>query len=180
MHNVILDRDGVINRDSDHFIKSADEWVALPGSFEAITRLCKAGVGVHVATNQSGLARGLFSRSDLDAMHRKLRRQLAALGGEIASIRYCPHGPGAGCDCRKPRPGLYRQIAAESGFSLKGVPVVGDSLRDLQAAVEVGAQPILVRTGKGERTLAAGGLPGETRVYRDLNEVVSALLQAFQ
>jgi D-glycero-D-manno-heptose 1,7-bisphosphate phosphatase len=180
MRNVILDRDGVINRDSDHFIKSAGEWVALPGSLEAITRLCKAGVAVHVATNQSGLARGLFSRSDLEAMHQKLQDQLAVLGGEIASIHYCPHGPDDDCDCRKPRPGLYRQIAAASGFSLEGVPVVGDSLRDLQAAADVGAQPILVRTGKGERTLAAGGLPEGTKIYPDLDAAVDALLKASQ
>ncbi len=178
MYNVIIDRDGVVNRDSDHFIKSVDEWVALPGSLEAIARLSQAQVAVHVATNQSGIARGLFTLAELDAMHRKFRQQLAGYGGEVASIHYCPHGPDDDCDCRKPRPGMYQQIAAAFGFSLEGVPVVGDSLRDLQAAVEVGARPILVRTGKGERTLAAGGLPENTQVYCDLSEFVDNWLAA--
>lgn len=178
MFNVILDRDGVINRDSDRFIKSVDEWVALPGSLEAIARLSQAHVAVHIATNQSGIARGLFTLAELDAMHKKLRDQVGVYGGKVASIHYCPHGPDAGCDCRKPRPGMYQDIAAEAGFSLENVPVVGDSLRDLQAATEVGAQPILVKTGKGEHTLAAGGLPKNTRVYRDLSAFVDEWLDA--
>jgi len=176
MKLVILDRDGVINADSDAFIKSVDEWVPLPGSLAAIACLNRAGVAVHVATNQSGLRRGLFSLDDLDAMHRKLRDELAVVGGEIASIQYCPHGPDDGCDCRKPRPGLYRRIAAEAGVDLAGVPVIGDSLRDLEAAAAVGARPILVRTGKGARTLAAGGLPAGTMVYDDLAAAVDGLL----
>ncbi len=176
MKVVILDRDGVINEDSDTFIKSVDEWVALPGSLAAIARLNRAGFAVHVATNQSGVWRGLLSLDDLEAMHRKLRRELAAAGGEIASIHYCPHGPDEGCDCRKPKPGMYRRIAEDAGVDLAKVPVIGDSLRDLEAAAAVGARPILVRTGKGERTLVAGGLPQGTRIYDDLAAAVDALL----
>ncbi len=173
---IILDRDGVINEDSEAFVKSVEEWVALPGSIEAMARLSLGGFDIHVATNQSGIWRGLLTLDDLRAMHDKLRAELAERGGTIASIRFCPHGPDEGCDCRKPRPGMYRSIAADAGVALRDVPVVGDSLRDLQAAEAVGAMPILVRTGKGERTLAAGGLPPGTRVFDDLAAVADALL----
>jgi len=174
---VILDRDGVINRDSDEFIKTVDEWIALPGSLEAIARLSRAGFAVHVATNQSGIWRRLFPLAELEAMHEKLRHGVAMLGGRIESIHYCPHGPDEWCQCRKPKPGMYREIAAEAGIDLAGVPVIGDSLRDLDAAAAVGAQPILVRTGKGERTLARGGLPEGTWIHDDLAAAVDAILQ---
>ena len=173
---IILDRDGVINEDSDAFIKSVDEWVALPGSLDAMARLNRGGFDIHVATNQSGIWRGLLTEDDLCAMHDKLCAELAGRGGTIASIRYCPHGPDEGCDCRKPRPGMYLRIADDAGVALRNVPVVGDALRDLQAAEAVGAMPILVRTGKGERTLAAGGLPPRTRVFDNLAAVADALL----
>lgn len=175
---VILDRDGVINHDSDDFIKSVDEWIPLPGSLEAMTRLTQAGWTVTVATNQSGLARGLYDEATLEAMHAKMRDLLAALGGRVDYLAYCPHGPNDESTCRKPLPGMYNDIAAHFGCTLNDVPVIGDSLRDLQAAVAVQARPILVRTGKGERTLAAGGLPEATPVFDDLAAAVNALLQS--
>jgi D-glycero-D-manno-heptose 1,7-bisphosphate phosphatase len=149
---LILDRDGVINRDSANFVKSADEWLPLPGSIAAIARLSRAGYTVAVASNQSGLARGLFDRRALGSMHRKLRRLVSKEGGAVDRIVVCPHGPDDGCDCRKPEPGLLWRLAQHYGASLNGVPVVGDSLRDLQAAAAVGATPILVRTGNGAKT----------------------------
>ncbi|MEW5838897.1 MAG: D-glycero-beta-D-manno-heptose 1,7-bisphosphate 7-phosphatase [Pseudomonadota bacterium] len=173
---IILDRDGVINHDSDDFIKSVDEWIPLPGSLEAMARLTQAGWIVTVASNQSGLARGLFSEATLHAMHQKMHDLLAALGGRVDYLSYCPHGPDEPSACRKPMPGMYEEIAAHFGCSLQNVPVVGDSLRDLQAAVAVGARPMLVRSGKGERTLAAGALPEGTQVYADLASAVESLL----
>ena len=180
MKLIILDRDGVINQDSDDYIKSPDEFIPLPGSLEAIARLNQAGYRVAVATNQSGVARGLFDLDTLGRIHAKLGQGLATVGGHIDAIAFCPHGPDDGCDCRKPKPGLLNELADRLGISLEGVPVVGDSLRDLRAAHEVGAQPILVRTGKGERTLAASeGLDG-IPVYADLAAVVEALLRGEQ
>jgi len=177
MRLIVLDRDGVINQDSDNYIKSVDEFIPLPGSLEAIARLNRAGYQVAIATNQSGIARGYYDTATLDAMHEKLRSLLAELGGQIAMIAFCPHGPDDNCDCRKPKPGMYLDIAKQLGASLQDVPIVGDSLRDLQAAQAVGARPILVRTGKGERTLAKGeGLEG-IPVYDDLAAAVDALLQ---
>jgi len=173
---VILDRDGVINEDSDAYVKSVSEWIPLPGSLSAIARLNHAGFQVAVATKQSGLARGLFSQSDLDAMHERMVALLAARGGELDAVVYCPHGPEAGCDCRKPRPGLLRQIAAVLRRDLHQAVVVGDSLRDLQAAVTVGARPVLVRTGKGADTEMADDLPPGTVIFDDLAAVVDWLI----
>jgi D-glycero-D-manno-heptose 1,7-bisphosphate phosphatase len=173
---VILDRDGVINRDSREFIKSADEWIPLPGSLDAIARLSKAGFTVAVASNQSGLARGLFDRRALRSMHRKLRRLVAARGGRVDRIVVCPHGPDDGCHCRKPAPGLYERLARRYGTSLEGTPAIGDSLRDLEAAAAAGATPILVRTGNGTKTAAS--LPPAFRdvaVYDDLEAAAAAL-----
>ena len=179
---VILDRDGVINQDSDDFIKSADEFVPISGSLEAIARLNKAGFRVAIATNQSGIARGLFDLATLESIHDKLQQQLAAVGGHIDGIFFCPHGPEEGCDCRKPLPGLLAQIAENFSTDLVGVPVIGDSLRDLQSAIAVGAKPILVHTGKGERTIASlaeSSVDARLKavpVYRDLEEAVEVLL----
>ena len=173
---VILDRDGVINHDSDDFIKSVDEWIPLPGSLEAMARLTQAGWTVTVATNQSGLARGLYTEDTLHAMHQKMHTLLATLGGRVDYLVYCPHGPDEPSDCRKPQPGMYEAIAAHFGCSLNGTPVIGDSLRDLEAAIAVNARPMLVRTGKGERTLSKGGLPDNTPVFDDLAAAVDSLL----
>jgi len=175
---VILDRDGVINRDSKDFVKTAEEWVPLPGSIDAIADLSRAGYAIAVASNQSGLARGLFKQSALDEMHDKLRRLVATAGGRIDHIAICPHGPDDGCDCRKPGPGLYRQIADHFVVDLAGVPAIGDSLRDLQAAASAGATPVLVRTGNGMRTEAAlsGSLTAVLR-FDDLAAVAKSILQ---
>ncbi len=150
---VILDRDGVINRDSDEFVKSVDEFVLIDGSVEAIAHLHQQGFAVVIATNQSGLARGYFSLADLHAMHAKLTAAVQAAGGDIRGIYYCPHGPDDHCRCRKPLPGLIDTLEAELGLQAKGWPIVGDSLRDLQAGLAKGCQPLLVKTGKGEKTL---------------------------
>lgn len=173
---VILDRDGVINFDSDDFIKSPAEWEPIPGSLEAIARLNQAGYRVVVATNQSGVGRGLYDMATLNAIHDKMHRLLAQHGGRVDAVFYCPHNPADECSCRKPSPGMFREIANRYNLDLKGVPAIGDSLRDLQAAAEAGASPVLVRTGKGERTLEKGGLPPGTPVYADLAEAVSAIL----
>ncbi|MBZ0072967.1 MAG: D-glycero-beta-D-manno-heptose 1,7-bisphosphate 7-phosphatase [Gammaproteobacteria bacterium] len=178
MRLVILDRDGVINEDSDAYIKSPDEWIPIPGSLEAIARLNRADYRVVVATNQSGLARGLFDADMLSRIHEKMHRALADVGGVIDAVFFCPHGPDEDCDCRKPKAGLLQDIARRLNVSLRDVPAIGDSLRDLQAARSVGAQPILVLTGKGAQTqqcLQAEGF-GTTPVFADLAAGVDALL----
>jgi D-glycero-D-manno-heptose 1,7-bisphosphate phosphatase len=175
MKLLILDRDGVINYDSDAYIKNLDEWIPLPGAVEAIARLSRAGWTVAVATNQSGLARGYYDQTALDAMHARLRQLVAEQGGELGLIVHCPHGPDDGCDCRKPKPGMLRQIAAHYGVSLDGVWFVGDSSGDLKAALAVGCQPVLVKTGKGLLTLAQP-LPAGTLVFDDLAAVASQLI----
>jgi len=149
---VILDRDGVINRDSKTFVKSVAEWQPLPGSLEAIGMLTRAGIPLAVASNQSGIGRGLFTRDTLYSMHRKLRRLARAHGGEIGRILYCPHLPEFGCECRKPAPGMINQLISTYGVERQRVIVVGDSVRDLDAAVSAGAQPVLVLTGNGTRS----------------------------
>ncbi len=173
---IILDRDGVINEDSDEYIKSPQEWIPIPGSLEAIARLHRAGWRVVVATNQSGVARGLFDIDTLMRIHEKMHRAVEEAGGRIEAVFFCPHGPDDACQCRKPRPGLLREIAARLRIDLKGVPVVGDSLRDLQAAQAVGAKPILVRSGKGLRTLATLGETVPCSVHADLSAVADALI----
>ncbi len=175
---IVLDRDGVINEDSDAYVKNLDEWVPIPGSLEAIARLCKAGWTVAVATNQSGLARGMFDASTLGDMHFKMQQLVMEEGGRIDLIVHCPHGPDDGCDCRKPLPGMFQQIAEHFHLKdLKGVPVVGDSHRDLHAGMRLGGVPYLVRTGKGIKTLE-GTLPPSTQVFDDLKAVVEHLLRA--
>ena len=174
---VILDRDGVINRDSAAFIKNEAEWQPIPGSIGAIAALSQAGFTLAVASNQSGIARGLFDQSALDRMHAKMLRLVHDAGGRISRIVICPHGPDDACDCRKPKPGMLVQLARHFDTSLDGVPVIGDALRDLEAAAAVGARPILVRTGKGHDTEAAlpdrfAGVP----VYDDLAAAARALI----
>jgi D-glycero-D-manno-heptose 1,7-bisphosphate phosphatase len=173
---IVLDRDGVINYDSDQFIKSPDEWRAIPGSLEAIARLNHAGFRVIVATNQSGLGRRLFDMATLISIHDKMYKALAQLGGRIDALFYCPHTADSNCDCRKPKPGMLTEIGQRFGVDLTGVPCVGDGERDLQAAAAVGAQPILVLTGKGEKTLRSGHFPQDTAIFPDLAFFVTALL----
>ncbi|MFM9911998.1 MAG: D-glycero-beta-D-manno-heptose 1,7-bisphosphate 7-phosphatase [Methylophilaceae bacterium] len=176
MKLVILDRDGVINVDSTHFIKNPSEWKPIPGSLEAIAELNQAGFRVVLATNQSGISRGLLDMSTLNAIHDKMHRALAQMGGRIDALFYCPHANEDACNCRKPKPGLMEEIAKRFGTDLDGVPVVGDSLRDLQAGVPLGCKPILVRTGKGEDTLNAGGLPQGTKICADLAEAARYII----
>jgi D-glycero-D-manno-heptose 1,7-bisphosphate phosphatase len=173
---IILDRDGVINYDSEQFIKSPDEWRPIPGSLQAISRLNHAGFRVVVATNQSGLGRGLFDMATLIAINDKMHRALAQLGGRIDALFYCPHTADSACECRKPKPGMLIEIGNRFGVELTGVPCVGDSVRDLQAAAAVEAQPILVLSGKGEKTLRDGAFPANTVIFPDLAFVATALL----
>ena len=175
MKLLIIDRDGVINEDSDAYIKSVEEWIPIPGSIEAIAQLSKAGWTVAVATNQSGIARGYYPTATLDAMHERLRGLVAEQGGEVGLIVHCPHGPDDGCDCRKPKPGMLKTIAAHYAVELAGLWFVGDSKGDLEAALAVDAQPVLVKTGKGERTLSKG-LPAGTLAFEDLAAVARALI----
>ncbi len=176
MKLIILDRDGVINYDSASYIKSPDEWKPIPGSLEAIARLNQDGYHVVVATNQSGVGRGLFEMATLNAINDKMHRALGQVGGHIDAIFFCPHAQDAGCACRKPKPGLLEEIARRFNVDLHGVPSVGDSLRDLEASVAVGARPILVLTGKGKKTRDDGPLPAGTQVFGDLAEAVKALI----
>jgi D-glycero-D-manno-heptose 1,7-bisphosphate phosphatase len=171
----MIDRDGVINEDSSEFIKSIDEWRPIDGSLEAIADLHRAGRSVAVVTNQSGIGRGLYDEQTLAAIHRHMRERVRAAGGELAGIYYCPHLPEDDCDCRKPRPGMFRALERELGMSVRGAPYIGDRLSDVAAAEAVGARPMLVRTGTGAMTetlLAAREVP----VFDDLRAAVRSLL----
>ncbi len=173
---IVLDRDGVINFDSDNYIKTVDEWIPLPGSIEALAKLTKAGYKIAIATNQSGISRGYFSLETLNAMHEKMDTLATEAGAKIDYIAFCPHGPDDNCDCRKPLPGLIHQIEKVLNISAKGCYMVGDSLRDLQAGSAADLKPALVLTGKGQRTLKkAEGLEG-VPVFDDLNVFVDHLL----
>jgi D-glycero-D-manno-heptose 1,7-bisphosphate phosphatase len=178
MKLAILDRDGVINFDSDQYIKSPAEWRPIPGSIEAIARLNQHGYRVAVATNQSGIGRGLFDMATLNAINDKMMELVFRQGGRIDALFFCPHTAVEECGCRKPRTGMLEEIAARFHTELKGVPSIGDSLKDLQAAESVGAQPILVLTGKGKATHAAGGLPKKTLVFDDLAEASKHLVES--
>ena len=176
MKLVILDRDGVINFDSAQFIKSPQEWEPIPGSLEAMARLNQAGFRVVIASNQSGVGRGLFDMATLNAIHDKMHKALARLGGRVDALFYCPHAADSNCACRKPNTGMFLEIARRYNTDLGGVPCVGDSLRDLEAAAAVGGQPILVLTGKGQKTLHDGGLPEGTITYPNLTEAVKQII----
>jgi D-glycero-D-manno-heptose 1,7-bisphosphate phosphatase len=180
MKLIILDRDGVINHDSDSFIKSPEEWVPLPGSLEAIARLNQAGYRVVVSTNQSGVGRGFFAMATLNAIHQKMHTSAQQVGADIDAVFFCPHTQDDNCECRKPKAGMLVEIAKRFEINLRheSVVVVGDSLRDLQAGFVVGCAPYLVLTGKGQDTVAKGGLPPGTKIYADLAEVVESLLSA--
>jgi len=172
---VMIDRDGVINEDSSEFIKSVEEWRPIEGSLEAIAALHRAGRLVAVVTNQSGIGRGLYDEQALTAIHDHMRERVRAAGGELAGVYYCPHLPEDGCDCRKPRPGMFRALERELGVSVRGAPYIGDRLSDVAAAEAVGARPMLVRTGTGAVTevlLAARNVP----VFDDLRAAVRSLL----
>ncbi len=173
---IILDRDGVINYDSDEYVKTVDEWMPLPNSIKALGKLTKAGYKIAIATNQSGIARGYFSTETLNAMHTKMQGLAKAQGAKIDFIAYCPHGPDDKCDCRKPLPGLIHQIESALNLSAKGCYMVGDSLRDLQAGQTAGMKAALVLTGKGQRTLDKNIGLDNVPVFDDLNSFVDHLL----
>jgi len=172
---IILDRDGVINCDSDDFIKSPDEWLPIDGSIEAIARLKKAGFTIAVATNQSGIARGLYDEVMLDAIHQKMLSLVEVAGGSIDAIFYCPHHPDDGCGCRKPRTGMFLKIAEQFNCSLTNVPYVGDKYSDIQAARAVGCQPVLVRTGYAKHTLALSENFDDVLIVDDLASFVDSV-----
>ncbi|MEW6678308.1 MAG: D-glycero-beta-D-manno-heptose 1,7-bisphosphate 7-phosphatase [Pseudomonadota bacterium] len=178
MKCVILDRDGVLNFDSDQFIKSPEEWRPIPGSLEAVARLNQAGFRVVVASNQSGVGRGLFDMQTLNAIHAKMHKLVYQAGGRIDAVFFCPHAADSKCACRKPRAGLFQEIGSRLHIDLKAVYAVGDALRDIQAALAVGAKPMLVRTGKGVRTLEGGQLPEGIPVYNDLLQASAAIIAA--
>jgi D-glycero-D-manno-heptose 1,7-bisphosphate phosphatase len=176
---IILDRDGVINHDSDEYIKSPQEWIPIDGSLEAIARLNHADYHVVIATNQSGIARKLFSMDTLVDMHNKMYRLAEEVGAHIDAVFFCPHAPRDDCDCRKPKPGMLIDIAKRYNANFSDIKMIGDSLRDLQATAAVNANPILVRTGKGakfEHTLGEAGL-GAVPVYDNLSAAVDAILE---
>ena len=174
--NIILDRDGVINVDSEDYIKSPNEWVEIENSIDSIVSLQRNGWNISIATNQSGIGRGLFNLETLNNIHAKKIKLIEEKGGKIPHIKFCPHLPSDNCKCRKPKPGMYLELANELNFSLSETIVVGDSLRDLEAAKIVGAQPNLVLTGKGEKTLQNCCLPAGTKIYRNLSDFTKNLL----
>ena len=175
---IILDRDGVINYDSADYIKSADEWIPIPGSIEAISRLSQNGYRIIIVSNQSGISRKKFTIDDLNGIHQKMIMHLGQFGGSIEAIVFCPHGSRQGCDCRKPKPGMLFDIANRLRISLKDIYFVGDSQRDLDAAQAAGAKPVLVRTGNGALLDDSGSVPVDVPVYTDLAEFVDTLLNA--
>jgi len=176
MKLVILDRDGVINQDSANFIKNPNEWIPIPGSLESIALLNQSGYRVAIATNQSGVSRGLFDMATLNSIHEKMHRELASVGGRIDAVFYCPHSAEDNCECRKPKTGMIKEIAKRFSVELDKVYAVGDALRDLQAFANAGCRTILVRTGKGEETLAKGGFPENIMICADLNEAVQHII----
>ena len=180
---MVLDRDGVINHDSDQYIKSPEEWQAIPGSLEAISRLCREDYQVVVITNQSGISRGLYSINTLNRIHQKMLDELHHFGGEISALFFCPHSDAHNCECRKPKPGMFLELSQRVKCNLKNVYAVGDSLRDLQAAQSAGAKPVLVKTGKGRDTLnqiegnkLEGGLE-DVPQFSDLSSFVDHILK---
>ncbi len=177
MPYLILDRDGVINHDSDEYIKNPEEWQPIPGSLKAIARANRAGFRIIVVTNQSGLGRGYFDINTLNAIHKKMHQKLARMGGGIDAIFFCPHHPDDGCDCRKPKPGMLEAIRDRLNISLQKVMFVGDTMADIQAARAAGAIPVLVRTGKGERTLVENNDLTDVHIYPDLAACIDEMLK---
>ncbi|MHB1951430.1 MAG: D-glycero-beta-D-manno-heptose 1,7-bisphosphate 7-phosphatase [Acidiferrobacteraceae bacterium] len=177
MRLIILDRDGVINEDSDDYIKSVDEWIPIPGSIEAIARLYQNDYRIAVASNQSGVGRGLFSMDVLNRIHNRMIEAVVQQGGQVEAVFFCPHTPEQQCRCRKPRVGLFEEIADRLKVNLSTAYVVGDSLKDLEAARAVHARPALVRTGKGARTIAEGRGIADVPIFDDLAAFANALLE---
>jgi D-glycero-D-manno-heptose 1,7-bisphosphate phosphatase len=180
MKLLVLDRDGTLNRSRDDYVASPDEWEALPGALEAVARLNQAGWRVVIATNQSGIGRGLFDMASLNAIHAKLHRQLAAVGGRLEAVFFCPHAPEDGCHCRKPEPGLFEQIGQRFGVPLADVRVAGNAMRHVQAGAAAGCSTHLLLTGQSEHLReaddAAIGAPPNTHVHEDLSAFADWLL----
>ena len=176
MKLIILDNRGVINYSSDTFIKTPDEWQPIPGSLAALARLSQAGYRIVIATNQSGIGRGLMDMETFNAINEKMYKAVNQAGGRIDAIFFCPHAIADKCNCRKPKTGMYNEIIQRYGIDLKNIPIIGDSLRDLQAAAKAGAIPILVLTGKGERTKARNSLPDGTKIFENLAGVIDSLI----
>ena len=177
MKLIILDRDGVINQDSADFIKNPNEWIPIPDSLESIARLNQHGFSVIIATNQSGIGRGLFDIETMNAINKKMLDLLAQVGGHIDAIFYCPHTEDVNCKCRKPKSGMLEEISTRFGVNLKNTPAVGDATRDLEAYQSVGAQPILVKTGKGEDTFVSKDYPKNTWIFNNLSQAVDKILK---
>ena len=173
---IILDRDGVINEDSDDYIKSPAEWQPIVGSLEAIAKLSQNGYKIVVVTNQSGLGRNLFTIEALNAIHMKMNTHLAQFGGVIDALFFCPHIPEDNCNCRKPKPGLYNDISERLRVSLNKVFCVGDKMTDIQAIQSAGGKPVLVRTGQGQSEIDQGLVPEGIPVYCDLAQFVDEIL----
>lgn len=173
---IILDRDGVINYDSTEYIKSPDEWEAIPGSLEAIAQLNRAGYRVVVVTNQSGVARGYYDLETLDHIHEKLQTELASVGGHIDEIFFCPHHPDEHCVCRKPKPGMFYKVREKYNVNFGDTFFIGDSLSDMEVAAAVGCKPILVLTGNGKKTLDKNPELSNIKVFSDLAEAVQHIL----
>ena len=177
MKLIILDQNGVINQSSDTFIKTPEEWIPIPGSLEAMARLTHSGYRIVIATNQSGIGRGLMDMATYNAINDKMHKAVNHAGGRIDAIFFCPHTNADRCTCRKPATGMYEEIMQRYGINLKNIPTVGDSLRDLQAAAAVGANPILVLTGKGQRTRTNKEIPANTQIFENLAMVVDTLVK---
>lgn len=180
MSYIILDRDGVINYESSEYIKSPDEWIPIPGSLEAIARLNKAGFKVLVATNQSGVARGFYDLETLNAIHEKFIQELASVGGYVEEIFFCPHHPEENCFCRKPRVGLIRQIQSKYPVDLKKTYFIGDNATDIEVAIAVGCQPILVLTGKGKKTLEMHSTLNTILHFENLSDAVDYIVNSMK
>lgn len=180
MQLIILDRDGVINENSPDYIKSPEEWVPIPGSLEAIARLCRAEYRIVIVTNQSGIGRGLFTIDTLNRIHTRMLEHIRQKGGEIDAIMICPHAPGDNCECRKPKPGMFLELARRLKINLNQVPAVGDSLRDIEAAQAADASPVLVRTGQGLHSIeqnSSQGALGAVPVFDNLAEFADDFLR---
>lgn len=178
MKLVILDRDGVINQDSANFIKNPNEWIPIQGSLEAIALLNQSGFRIAIATNQSGVSRGLFDMATLNSIHDKMHRELALVGGRIDAVFYCPHSADDNCDCRKPKIGMIKEIGKRFSVELDQVYAIGDAWRDVKAFSDAGCQTMLVRSGKGKETLANGNLPENLLIFADLAEAVQYIVSA--
>ncbi len=176
---VLLDRDGVINADSPNYILTPEQWQPIPGSLEAIARLHQAGIAIAVVSNQSARGRGMLDAVTFTAIHDKMLRAISSAGGALQHTAYCPHAPAANCDCRKPRPGLVKQALHACCVRAEQAVMIGDSLRDVQAALAAGVRPILVESGYTDATAVAKEAralcPG-LEVYPDLAAAVACLL----